>query len=50
MASLEHHLEGNLEGTLGEISYVFPYVFYSSIKAITETIYKWFHFLSTASV
>ena len=50
MTSLEHRLENSLDGTLGEISYVFPYVFYGSIKAITEAIYKWFHFLSTASV
>ena len=44
MASLEHRLESSLDGTLGEISYVFSYVFYSSIKAITEAIRKWFHF------
>ena len=44
MASLEHCLEGNPEGTLGGISYVFPYVFYGSIKAITEAIRKWFYF------
>jgi len=50
MASLEHHLEGNLEGTLGGISYVFSFVFYGSIKTITEAVYRWFHFLSTASV
>jgi len=50
MARLEYYLEGNLEGTLGGISYVFSYVFYGSIKAITEAIYKWFYFLSTASV
>ena len=50
MASLEHRLKGNLEGTSGGISYVFSYVFYGSIKAITEAIYKWFYFLSTASV
>ena len=50
MASLEHRLEGSLEGTLGGIPYVFFYVFYGSIKAITEAIRKWFHFLSTASV
>jgi hypothetical protein len=29
--------------------YIFLCVF-GSIKAITEAIYKWFHFLSTASV
>ena len=50
MAGLEHHLEGNPEGTSGGISYVFSYVFYGSIKAITEAIRKWFHFLSTASI
>ena len=50
MASLEYHLEGSLDGTLGRISYIFSYVLYSSIKAITEAIRKWFHFLSTASV
>jgi hypothetical protein len=50
MASLEHRLKGNLEGTLGGIFYVFSYVFYGSIKVITEAIRKWFHFLSTASV
>ena len=26
------------------------FMFYSSIKAITEAIYRWFYFLSTASV
>ena len=50
MASLEYRLEGSLDGTLGRISYVFSYVFYGSIKAITEAIYKWFHFPSTASI
>ena len=50
MTSLEHRLESSLDGTSGEISYVFSYVFYGSIKAITETIRKWFHFLSTASI
>ena len=49
-ASLEHRLEGSLDGTLGEISYVFSFVFYSCIKAITEAVHRWFHFLSTASV
>ena len=44
MASLEHRLEGNPEGTLGGISYIFSYVFYGSIKTITEAIYKWFYF------
>jgi len=43
-------LEGSPEGTLGGVSYVFSFVFYGSIKAITETIHKWLHFLSTASV
>ena len=32
------------------ISYIFSFIFYGSIKAITEAIYKLFHFLSTASV
>jgi len=50
MASLGHCLEGSLDGTSGEISYVFSFVFYGSIKAITEAVHKWFHFLSTASV
>jgi len=50
MASLGHRLEGSPEGTLGGISYVFSYVFYGFIKAITEAVYKWFYFLSTASV
>ena len=48
--SLEHRSEGSLDGTSGEISYIFSYVFYSSIKTITEAIYKWFHFPSTASI
>ena len=48
--SLEYRLESSLDGTLGGISYVFFYIFYGSIKAITEAIRKWFHFLSTASV
>ena len=48
--SLEHRSEGSLDGTSGEISYVFSYVFYGSIEAITEAIRKWFHFPSTASV
>jgi len=50
MASLEHHLEGNLEGTSGGIFYVFSFVFYGSIEAITEAVHKWFHFLNTTSV
>ena len=50
MASFEYRLEGSLDGTSGRISYVFSYVFYSSIKAIMEAIRKWFHFPSTASV
>ena len=50
MTSLGHRLESSLDGTLEEISYVFSYMFCGSIKAITEAIYKWFHFLSTASV
>ena len=50
MASLEHRLEISLDGTLGEISYISSYFFYGSIKVITEAIYKWFYFLSTASI
>jgi len=50
MASLGHRLEGSLDGTSGEIFYVFSFMFYGFIKAITEAIYRWFHFLSTASV
>ena len=60
-ASLEHHLEGSPEGTprnslytsfmfYGYISYVFSFILYGSIEAITEAAYRWFHFLSTASV
>ena len=48
--SLEHHLESSLDGTSEEISYIFSFVFYGSIKAITGTVYKWSHSLSTASV
>ena len=50
MASLEYHIEGSLDGILGKISYIFSFVFYGFIKAITEAVYRWFHFLSTASV
>ena len=50
ITSLEHRLEGSLDGTSGEISYIFSYVFYGSIKTITKAIRKWFHFPSTASV
>ena len=50
ITSLEYYLEGSLDGTSGEISYIFSYVFYSSIKIITEAIHKWFYFLSTASI
>ena len=49
-ASLKHRLEGSPEGTLGEIFLCISFVFYGSIKATTEAVYKWFHFLSTASV
>ena len=49
-ASLEYYLESSLDGTSEEISYVFSFVFYGSIEAITETVNKWFHFSSTASV
>src|SRR6266702_8136797 len=44
MTSLEHHLDGSLDGTSGEISYVFSFVFYGSIEAITEAIHRWFYF------
>jgi len=63
MASLEHRLEGSPEGTLwgagflytffasySSISYIFSFIFYGSIRAITEAIHRWSHFLSTASV
>ena len=50
MDSSEYHLEGSTEGILGGISYIFSYMFYGSIKAITEAVYKWSHFLSTASI
>ena len=50
MTSLKHYLEDSLNGTLGEISYVFSFMFYSFIKVITEAVYRWFYFLSTASV
>ena len=50
MASLKHRLEGSLDGTLGEIFYIFSFVFYGFIKAIMEAIYRWFYFLSTASI
>ena len=49
-ASLEHRLEGSLDGTSGEISYIFSFMFYSFIEVITEAIHRWFHFSSTASV
>src|SRR6266567_8968717 len=44
MTSLEYHLEGSLDGTLGEISYIFSFMFYGSIEATTEAIYRWFYF------
>ena len=50
MASLEHCLEGNLEDTLGGVSYLFSLTFYGSIEAIMEAVHRWFHFSSTASV
>ena len=43
-------MEGNPEGTLGGISYIFSFVFYGSIEAITEAVHKWFYFSSSASV
>jgi hypothetical protein len=45
-----HRLEGSPEGTLGGVSYVFSFMFFGSIRAITETIHRWLYFLSTASV
>ena len=50
ITSLKYYLEGSLDGTSGEISYIFSYIFYNSIKAIIEAIYKWFHFPSTANI
>ena len=44
MTSLEHRLESSLDGTLGEISYVFSFVFYGFIEATIEAIYRWFYF------
>src|SRR6266568_9219396 len=44
MTSSEHRLEGSLDGTSGEISYVFSFVFYGSIEATTEAIHRWFYF------
>jgi len=44
MASLEYRLEGSPEGTLGGYFLYIPFVFYSSIKAITGAIYKWVYF------
>ena len=38
-ASLEHCLESSLDSTLGEISYIFSFIFYNSIKVIIEA--KW---------
>ena len=35
MASLKHRLESSLDGTLGEISYIFSYVLYGPIEAVT---------------
>ena len=55
-------MEGSPEGTSGGggISYVIPlhlmvlfpmyFCFYGFIEAITEAVYRWFYFLSTASV
>src|ERR1700721_912258 len=48
--SLEHYLESSLDGTSEEISYIFSFVFYGSIEAITGTVYKWSYSLSTASI
>ena len=45
MTSLEHRLESSLDGTSGEISYVFSFVFYGSVEAITEAVHRWFYFL-----
>jgi len=44
MAGLEHRLEGSPEGTLGGIFLYISFMFYSSIKAITEAIYKRLYF------
>ena len=50
MDSLKYHLEGSTKGILKGISYIFSYMFYGSIKAIIEAVYKWSHFPSTASI
>jgi hypothetical protein len=50
MASLEYRLQDSLEDTLGGIFLYISFMFYRSIKAITEAIYRWFHFLNTAGV
>jgi len=44
MASLKHRLEGSPEGTSGGIFLYISFVFYGSIKAITEAIYKRLYF------
>ena len=55
MASLEHRLKGSLEGTfkgfpiylLCVLWFYFlciSFMFYGSIEAITEAVYKWFYF------
>src|SRR6266567_9350786 len=62
-ASLEYRLEGSPEDTSrgGRFHIYFLYilwfyflcissVFYGSIEAITEAVYRWFHFSSTTSV
>src|ERR1700727_2110982 len=38
ITSLEHYLESSLDGTSGEISYVFFLIFYGFIKVITEAV------------
>jgi hypothetical protein len=44
MTSLKYRLEGSPEGTLGGIFLYIFFMFYGSIKAITEAIYKRLYF------
>jgi hypothetical protein len=49
MVSLEHRLEGSLEGTLGGISYIFLLYFTALLKRLRR-LYTSESFSSTASV
>jgi hypothetical protein len=40
MASLEHHLQGSPEDTLGRIFLYISFMFYGSIEVIMETIHR----------